>query len=211
MRSIVSLTLVLGLVAACGGTELTRTRSQVTEDGGPSTGGVGGPGTGGGQSAETGGAPGGGANTGGAPGGGANTGGSAGESDCCDRTQCYAGDEPIAADACPAGADCYQPSYLCCVGYWCMRAHSVVADAGACSLDEANRRYAGKSPEECSAIRFDCQANTTPFWNECGCGCEQDPSCPAWVDCMPTFTPPYPPMDPLCGDHAKCPFTLRAL
>jgi len=217
MRSIASLTYVvaMGVVVACGGTEVTRARSQVNQDAGPSTGGGGGPGTGaspgvgtgGAPSTATGGAPAGQGDGGRNPQGGANTGGVAGYANCLALPVCDAGDEQV-LDACPSGRHCYDRT-MC--GSTIVCAHSVGADAGACSLNETNRRYVGKSPEECAAIRFRCEANTTAFSNECGCGCEQDPSCPAWVDCMPTFTPPYPPMDPLCGDHATCPFTLRAL
>ena len=126
---------------------------------------------------------------------------------CLALPVCDAGDEQV-QDGCPSGRECYERT-MC--GSTILCAHSVDADAGACGLDETNRRYVGKSPEECASIRFDCQVNTTGFWNECGCGCEQDPSCPAFVDCMPTFTPPYPPMDPFFGDSATCPFTLRGL
>ncbi len=47
------------------------------------------------------------------------------------------------------------------------------------------RDYVSKSPKECATISYACPENTTAFSNACGCGCEQDPSCPQWFDCMP--------------------------
>src|SRR5438132_1048756 len=67
----------------------------------------------------------------------------------------------------------------------------------ACQCDptaEAHQRvYVGKSPSECAVIDFTCTGNTTMFSNACGCGCEQDPSCPDWFDCQPS--PNTPPCD----------------
>ncbi|APR81049.1 Hypothetical protein A7982_06396 [Minicystis rosea] len=57
-----------------------------------------------------------------------------------------------------------------------------------CTCDPATewwRHYVGNSPEECQVIDFACQANTKMFGNECGCGCEQDASCPQYFDCQP--------------------------
>lgn len=57
-----------------------------------------------------------------------------------------------------------------------------------CPCDPAKewyRDYVGKSPKECAVISYSCPDNTTAFNNACGCGCEQDPSCPEWFDCMP--------------------------
>jgi hypothetical protein len=48
------------------------------------------------------------------------------------------------------------------------------------------REYVGMSPEECAAIRYLCASNTTPFANACGCGCEEDASCPDWFNCEPS-------------------------
>jgi hypothetical protein len=76
-------------------------------------------------------------------------------------------------------------------------------DAGTCdpAKETHQRNYVATSPAQCMAVRFACAANTTMFQNACGCGCEQDPSCPDWFDCMP----PAP-----CDEqqiHAKCPFS----
>ena len=42
-------------------------------------------------------------------------------------------------------------------------------------------------------------------YNECGCGCEQDESCPEYVDCQPGSGG-----DPLCTDTETRPYTVRA-
>jgi hypothetical protein len=75
----------------------------------------------------------------------------------------------------------------------------------ACACDpvaEAHRRnYVGLGTQ-CSFIRYACKAPTTSFSNACGCGCEQDPSCPDWINCMPS------PGAPPCADlQAKCPYS----
>lgn len=62
------------------------------------------------------------------------------------------------------------------------------------------REYVGKSPEECATIKYTCPEHTTPFSNSCGCGCEQDPACPQWFDCMPPA-----PCDP--DMLKKCPYS----
>ena len=61
--------------------------------------------------------------------------------------------------------------------------------ACACNPDkEPNRQYAGKSPEQCAVIDYACSPPTKPFGNACGCGCEQDASCPEWINCIPGAT-----------------------
>ncbi|WP_434044278.1 MULTISPECIES: hypothetical protein [Sorangium] len=47
------------------------------------------------------------------------------------------------------------------------------------------RQYVSTSPEECAVIDFACTGGLTSVSNECGCGCEQDPSCPPSFDCKP--------------------------
>jgi hypothetical protein len=47
------------------------------------------------------------------------------------------------------------------------------------------RDYVLTDPAQCALADFLCPTNTTHFANDCGCGCEQDPSCPEWFDCMP--------------------------
>lgn len=76
-----------------------------------------------------------------------------------------------------------------------------------CPCDPAKewwRSYVAKSPDECAVIDYVCQKNTTGFSNACGCGCEQDESCPQYIDCMP----PAPNCE---ADHEKCPFSMLAM
>lgn len=78
--------------------------------------------------------------------------------------------------------------------------------ACACDPDkEWWRKYVSKDPAQCMVIDYMCEPNTKAFNNDCGCGCEQDPSCPEYVDCMP----PTPcDMDKI---HEDCPYTIIAL
>ncbi len=44
----------------------------------------------------------------------------------------------------------------------------------ACDYRDPARRYVARSQEQCSRIRFQCTPDTTPFFDECGCGCEAE-------------------------------------
>lgn len=44
---------------------------------------------------------------------------------------------------------------------------------GECNFADPDRKYVGKSPEECSRIRFVCEADSEYFADECGCGCKK--------------------------------------
>lgn len=64
------------------------------------------------------------------------------------------------------------------------------------------RHYVALSPSECAVIDYGCPENTKGFENACGCGCEQDASCPPTIDCLP-------PTD--CSDLVKkCPYSAVA-
>jgi hypothetical protein len=114
---------------------------------------------------------------------------------------CDDGDEEVAV--CPTNGACYERT-LCGSTLLCASA----PDGGAtCNPStEYNRDYVGLG-DQCQLIDFMCGDNTTPFFNECGCGCEQDSSCPEWVDCMPGPTP-----NPQCGQDflTTCPYTQVA-
>ena len=48
------------------------------------------------------------------------------------------------------------------------------------------RRYVGNSPSQCALIDYSCPPYTTPFSNQCGCGCEQADRCPQFQGpCVP--------------------------
>jgi hypothetical protein len=72
---------------------------------------------------------------------------------------------------------------------------------------EYNRHYVSTDPKQCMLIDYVCPQQTTQFGNQCGCGCEQDSSCPRYVDCMPGPSV----SDPLCAADSRCPYTVRAL
>lgn len=40
------------------------------------------------------------------------------------------------------------------------------------------RKYVSEDPAQCLVIDYMCEPNTGAFSNDCGCGCQQDPSCP---------------------------------
>lgn len=46
-------------------------------------------------------------------------------------------------------------------------------DAGVpgCDYSSEAKKYVGKGPEECNAIRFQCELNMEYFEDNCGCGC----------------------------------------
>jgi hypothetical protein len=58
----------------------------------------------------------------------------------------------------------------------------------ACPCDPAAewwREYMSQDAQECLLLDFGCPPNTVRFDNQCGCGCEQDATCPQYLDCMP--------------------------
>jgi len=78
----------------------------------------------------------------------------------------------------------------------------------ACTCDpekEWYRDYVSTDPMTCAVIDFACPPNTTGFENACGCGCEQDPSCPQYFDCMP------PAMCDFEALKEQCPYSGFAL
>jgi hypothetical protein len=187
-------------------------------------------GTGGsGGSALTGGAGGASGGTAGtAPGGRGGSGGSgvAGTGVCCNAFPTCGPDErevPTAAD-CARLPMCHEVS-LCCSTIYCSvltpgsggsggaggasGTGGAAGASGACNPEmEPDRNYVGESRAECMVVRFQCPEYTTMFSNDCGCGCEQDASCPDFVDCMPGSDP-----KPGCSEEerARCPYTDIAL
>lgn len=91
----------------------------------------------------------------------------------------------------------------------CLEDGGIACTEMAC-IDECNsetdwwRRYVATSREACAAVRFACDPNTTPFFNDCGCGCEQSAQCAEWYDCMPS--PDGPGCD-LEWIRTNCPFS----
>jgi hypothetical protein len=120
---------------------------------------------------------------------------------CCNAMPvCGSGEVQVSSvAACPSNAQCRSVS-ICCTTIWCARTD----DAGACNpTTEYNRHYV--STGQCETIDYACPANTTMFGNACGCGCQQDASCPQYVDCEPgTGT-----LAPMCSNYNQCPYSTR--
>ncbi|MEB2311064.1 MAG: hypothetical protein OZ921_02005 [Sorangiineae bacterium] len=119
----------------------------------------------------------------------------------CTSTPCtscvYGGVEHEVGESFPARDGCNtctcQPSGVSCTDM-------------ACACDPARewwRDYIASSPSKCAAAVYTCPEHTTQFANACGCGCEQDASCPESIDCMP----PAPDCDAL---RARCPYSSVA-
>lgn len=113
---------------------------------------------------------------------------------CDGYPSCENGDSQVSE--CPADASCYERS-LCGATILCQ-------DVACAPADEPYRNYAAMG-DDCQTVAFDCLGESAPFSNDCGCGCEQDRNCPAFVDCMPGGA-----IDPLCDDADTCPLTERA-
>ncbi len=97
-----------------------------------------------------------------------------------------------------------------CNHCFCDEGGSVACTEMAClppcdPAEEYWRDYVGESPEICTRIFFVCPEYTAYFANDCGCGCEQSPDCPEWIDCMPAVPPGSPCNDPTF--FARCPYT----
>jgi hypothetical protein len=148
---------------------------------------------------------------------------------CCDTIWCAAatqqcnaypscddGDEEVSG-TCPASASCYTRT-LCGSTITCQEGSGGAAGSAgsngsgssgtagaACDPDtEHDRNYVSESVEGCMVIRYTCVEYTVPFSNACGCGCEQDASCPELVDCMPG---PDPRPGCSADELARCPYT----
>jgi hypothetical protein len=96
------------------------------------------------------------------------------------------------------------PSLDGCNTCSCYDGGAVGCTTMACLCDpqiEWYRQYVASSAATCNIIDFGCPENTTLFSNVCGCGCQQDASCPRWFDCMPPT-----PCDPV-ELKRKCPYS----
>ncbi len=117
--------------------------------------------------------------------------------DGCNQCSC-SGSGVICTDAycepeCLYGGEVYVPGQSFpaldgCNTCTCNEGGSVGCTELACNCDppkEWYRKYVSLDPKECQLIDYGCPPNTVGFENACGCGCEQDPSCPEWFNCMP--------------------------
>jgi hypothetical protein len=81
---------------------------------------------------------------------------------------------------CPPDTSCYTRS-LCGSTVWCI---------DECNPEtEYNRNYTSEAPEQCRGqVGALCPTGLAYFENDCGCGCEQDATCPEAFYCQPTAT-----------------------
>ena len=66
------------------------------------------------------------------------------------------------------------------------------------------RNYVATDVSSCALLDYVCPANTQHFGNDCGCGCEQDKTCPEYVNCQPGANPNCQ------AQLAKCPYSKVA-
>ncbi|WP_437816685.1 hypothetical protein [Sorangium sp. So ce1078] len=118
--------------------------------------------------------------------------------DGCNTCTCHVDGNVICTDArcpetCTYGGASYEPgdsfpSLDGCNTCTCLDGGGVACTERACACDPESewwRDYVGSSPEECALIDFICPESASYFQSACGCGCEQDVSCPPSFNCMP--------------------------
>ncbi len=127
-----------------------------------------------------------------------------GENKCnaggCGTICVYAGIKHTGGDSFPARDGCNTCS--------CEDGGSITCTEKACACDPQAqwwRDYVSTDPGQCMVIDYACPPYTTAFGNSCGCGCEEDESCPQVFDCMP-------PAPPECdGASVRCPYSSVGL
>jgi hypothetical protein len=118
---------------------------------------------------------------------------------CCSTIQC--GPEPLAAGGTSGTGGSAGTSATGGSG------GDPPSDAGVdCNPElEHDRNYVG-DPRTCTLIDFGCAEPTRMFFNDCGCGCEQDALCPDAFDCGPgARVAPHLACTP--ENLAHCPFS----
>ncbi len=181
----------------------------------------------------SGGSPSGGSPSGGSPSGGTPSGGAGGDGSCaqgvvqyqnheswpCGCNTCYCFDGQISSTlnaciTCVQGSAVYSvgdtfPSPDGCNTCTCGSSGEIACTKQACLCNpstEWSKHYLATDTETCAVADFACPANTTLFESQCGCGCQQDPSCPEWIGCMPG-----PPATSCAEQMAHCPYSKLAL
>jgi hypothetical protein len=135
--------------------------------------------------------------------------------DGCNTCLCEAGMVSCSGAMCPTctyAGKTYQPgdSFPAldgCNTCTCGSDGSVGCTKVNCACDPAKewwRHYVATDPATCMVIDYGCPMNTVGFDNACGCGCEQDASCPQTFDCMPPANCDVPKI------MAQCPYSTIA-
>lgn len=79
----------------------------------------------------------------------------------CDVSTCNVPEATCAANYCGG-----------CNAEWHDATGARVCQSGSANCDDPDRRYVARSPEACQTVRFLCEPGSTPFFDDCGCGCE---------------------------------------
>jgi hypothetical protein len=98
----------------------------------------------------------------------------------CTGACSYAGRRYPSGESFPSTDGCNQCS--CANG-------TVSSDDAACPCapnQEGWRRYDKTNADDCATIDFECPTGSSVFTNACGCGCEQSPDCPSYIQCQTT-------------------------
>ncbi|AUX40746.1 uncharacterized protein SOCE26_021470 [Sorangium cellulosum] len=134
--------------------------------------------------------------------------------DGCNTCSCDEAGGLICTDRyCPPGCDYGGVTYAPgdsfpsddgCNTCTCTADGGVACTERACVCDPESewwRNYVTEDREICPLIDFVCPENTTHFQSDCGCGCEQDKSCPEFFNCMP------PAECDAAALQARCPYS----
>ena len=117
----------------------------------------------------------------------------------CTTTCSHEGKTYNIGDTFAAGDDCNDCT--------CGGDGKVVCTTKSCACDASTewwRDYASTDLAECAVIFIGCPENTIGFDNACGCGCEQDKTCPETFDCKP------PKSCDVADIKKKCPYSKIA-
>lgn len=101
--------------------------------------------------------------------------------------------------ACPSSGECQSETY-CGATIYCLAEGSDPE----CEPDDPNRQYVGENLQQCAVVDLSCGDGLEAFEDECGCGCEQEATCPRYIDCMPGSD-----VHTGCSDSAECPLSER--
>jgi hypothetical protein len=119
----------------------------------------------------------------------------------CQTIACtFGGAEYVEGETFPAGDGCN--TCTCAAGGQIACTKRFCPPLPSCDpKKEWYRKYMTTDTQMCKTIKYTCPPNTGHFSNACGCGCEQDKTCPEWFNCMPPAG---------CDEKAlkeKCPYS----
>jgi len=136
----------------------------------------------------------------------------------CDCNTCFCRDGSLGSTlaicfACQYGGYGYSagdsfPALDGCNTCSCSASGEVACTQKACACNPGTDplHYVLTDPQQCNVSDYECPANTMPFQNACGCGCEQPADCPSYIDCSPGPAPSN-----CAAEKLKCPYSAVAL